>query len=294
MVELICCVGVPASGKSTWAQKIAEREGYAWVSSDNIRKNHDYDISNADVFAEMFDVTEANLKEGVSVIYDATNLSAKRRAHLIGCIKSLKMDDIVLFRCEVFIAPVSVLKERNSHRTGADCVPDEVIDRMVKNFQFPQYFEGWDFININDNSVGETIHFREMRGFDQHSKYHSLDLYDHSRVVAEKARKLALPAVVADAAWYHDIGKIFCRTEGQDGWSHYYGHENISAYIFALDYIDAEYYTKSDFLTMIFLINYHMRPYNWTQKSYEKDEELFGEEYTHMLKLFHKCDMVAH
>lgn len=294
MVELIVLVGPPASSKSSWAQKMSEREGYSWVSSDNIRKNYDYDISNADVFAEMFSITEANLRMGVNVIYDATNLSAKRRKHLIDCIKSLKMNDIVLFRCEVFVAPIDMLKERNANRSGADCVPEEVINRMVKNFQFPQYFEGWDFININDNSVGQLIRFGSMKDYDQHSKYHSLDLYEHSRAVVEKARKLNLPMVVADAAWYHDIGKPFCRTEGKDGWAHYFGHENVSAYMLALDYVDSGYYSKDAFLSMIFIVNYHMRPYNWTQKSYEKDMNTFGEEYTHMLKLFHQCDITAH
>ena len=294
MVELICTVGVPASGKSTWAQKMVEREGYAWVSSDNIRKNYNYDISNNDVFSEMYDVTVANLKEGTSVIYDATNLSARRRKNLIDNLKSITLDDIILFRCEVFVAPFEVLVERNNQRTGADCVPTYVIERMIKQFQFPQYFEGWDFININSNSVGEQVNFTPIKGYSQDNPHHTLDLYEHSRAVVEMARKLSLPLVICDAGWYHDIGKPFCRFKGDDGWAHYNGHENVSAYMFALEQAGTSAYTKDDFLTMIFIINYHMRPYNWTQKSYNRDEELFGSRYTHLLKLFHKCDTSAH
>ena len=50
MVELLVLVGAPGAGKSHWAQKMSEREGYSWVSSDNIRKNYGYDISNAEIF----------------------------------------------------------------------------------------------------------------------------------------------------------------------------------------------------------------------------------------------------
>lgn len=294
MVELICCIGPPASGKSTWAEKISEREGYEWVSSDNIRKENNYNISNADVFSIMFDRTIDALDEGRSVIYDATNLSSKRRHTLIENIKHASICDIVLFRCEVFVAPIDTIKKRNAKREGKDCVPEDVIDRMITQFQFPQYFEGWDYININDNSVGRPVRLDIMKGFDQKSKYHSLDLYEHSRAVVEKAHKLSLPLVVSDAAWYHDIGKVYCQTIGKDGWAHYYGHENVSAYLFVLEYLNSRYYNFNDFLTMEFVLNYHMRPYNWTQKSYDKDKELFGEDYIHILKLFHECDISGH
>lgn len=294
MVELVVTVGPPASAKSTWAQKIAERENYAWVSSDNIRANYGYDISNTDVFNEMFDITVANLKEGISVIYDATNLSSKRRRNLITAINCLHIDDIVMFRCEVFVAPIDELKRRNRLREGVACVPEEVIDRMIKQFQFPQYFEGWDFININSNSVGESFDLYTMKGYNQNNPHHSLDLYEHSRAVVENSRKLNLPFTIGEAGWYHDIGKPLCRTEGKDGFAHYNNHDCVSAYLFALYQANNHEYDNDTFLEIIFLINYHMRPHNWTQKSYDKDKQVFGEHYIHQLKLFHKCDLEAH
>lgn len=294
MIDLIVTVGPPASAKSTWAKKISEREGYAWVSSDNIRANHGYNISNDAVFKEMYDITKANLKAGTSVIYDATNISSKRRKHLIDSLKSSDINDIVLFRCEVFMVPIDILKERNSHREGVDCVPEYVIDRMIKNFQFPQYFEGWDYININSNSIPLVHDINMMKGYSQDNPHHSLDLYEHSRAVVERARKLNLPITIGEAGWYHDIGKPFCREMGKDGWAHYCGHENASAYMYALTFIDTHYHVTPEFLLAEFIINYHMRPYNWTEKSYKKDEELFGTQYIHALKLFHKCDLTGH
>lgn len=294
MVELILCCGLPASGKSTWAQKRTEVDGYVWLSSDNIRANHDWNISNADVFTEMYKETIANLKAGNNVIYDATNLSAKRRKNLIDNVKRCNIKEIVMFTCEVFVAPISVLFERNGARVNETCVPDEVIHRMMTQFQFPQYFEGWDHININSNSIGEDMHVYGLSGFDQKNPHHSLSLYDHLRVGAEYARKLGFGDLMATAMWYHDVGKLDTQTFDDQGIAHYYGHENVSAYKFALYQFQNKLYTKSEFLEIEFLINYHMRPHQWTQKAYEKDEQLFGTYYAHQLKLMHKCDLMAH
>jgi tRNA nucleotidyltransferase (CCA-adding enzyme) len=131
-----------------------------------------------------------------------------------------------------------------------------------------------------------------MKGYKQDNPHHSLDLYEHSRAVVESCRKLNLPIILGEAGWFHDMGKPFCREMGEDGFAHYKGHENVSAYMFALHQVAERTYTTEQFLKIIFIINYHMRPYNWTQKSYQKDEEKFGN--LQLLKLFHKCDAMAH
>lgn len=82
MVEFVTTIGVPSSGKSTWARKRRE-DGYVWLSSDEIRKRNGYNISNQEVFEQMFKESVQLLNLGLNVIYDATNLSMKRRKHLI-------------------------------------------------------------------------------------------------------------------------------------------------------------------------------------------------------------------
>ena len=292
MIELILCCGLPSSGKSTWAQK-RQKENYIWISSDEIRASYDWQISNHDVFTKMYQMTLAALKEGCNVIYDATNLLMKHRKALIYNIKHSKLSDIVMFSCEIFLQPINELLERNAARIGKARVPDEVIYRMYKQFQFPQYFEGWDQIHINNNSTGEDMKVCGLSDFDQLNPYHTLPLYDHLRIGASYAHKFGFGETVAMAMWYHDIGKIDTQVI-IDGIAHYYGHENVSAYKFALFQYQNNLFTVEEFLEIVFLINYHMRPYNWTEASYTKDKHLFGSHYTKQLKLLHKCDLMAH
>ncbi|MDE7361847.1 MAG: HD domain-containing protein [Oscillospiraceae bacterium] len=68
----------------------------------------------------------------------------------------------------------------------------------------------------------------EQIGYDQGSRYHDSTLYEHTAravgaVPDEPALRLAM--------LFHDMGKPRCRTVGEDGECHYYGHAGISAEI---------------------------------------------------------------
>lgn len=82
-------IGLSGSGKSTLAEnqliyKTTElNRKVAYLSSDEIRKelfgDENDQSHNVKVFEEMFKRTRRALIEGEDVIYDATNLSSKRR-----------------------------------------------------------------------------------------------------------------------------------------------------------------------------------------------------------------------
>lgn len=66
----------------------------------------------------------------------------------------------------------------------------------------------------------------EMAGYDQQNPYHSLDLMEHTlgavaAVPPEEGLRFA--------ALLHDVGKPSCRTTGENGAAHYYGHPAQSA-----------------------------------------------------------------
>ena len=79
--------------------------------------------------------------------------------------------------------------------------------------------------------------FALCRGFDQHSRYHVYDVYEHTARVLSVAGEEALgrSAVAAPslalmwAALLHDIEKPSCFTLDERGNGHFYGHPELSA-----------------------------------------------------------------
>lgn len=63
-------------------------------------------------------------------------------------------------------------------------------------------------------------------GFDQGSKYHNSTLWEHTARAVEAAPPTAEMRL---AMLFHDIGKPSCRSVGEDGECHYYGHGDVSA-----------------------------------------------------------------
>lgn len=65
-------------------------------------------------------------------------------------------------------------------------------------------------------------------GYDQNSSYHELTLWEHTLSTVEKSpRDLDLRW----AAFLHDVGKPFVRTENKNGYSNYIMHDMVGSYI---------------------------------------------------------------
>lgn len=145
MVEFIMLVGLPASGKSTYAEVLKE-QGYSVHSSDAIREELTGDVNsqdkNTDVFSVLHKRIKSDLENGISCVYDATNVSMKRRKVFLDEIRKFECTK----KCILFVVPVEMCQVRNQNRERK--VPDEVYDRMLKNFWVPYYYEGWDEIEI--------------------------------------------------------------------------------------------------------------------------------------------------
>ncbi len=64
-----------------------------------------------------------------------------------------------------------------------------------------------------------------MVGFEQHSPYHSYDVWEHTvRVVSAVPKRLSLRL----AALFHDLGKPLAYTRDDEGVGHFFGHQRIS------------------------------------------------------------------
>ncbi len=65
-----------------------------------------------------------------------------------------------------------------------------------------------------------------MVGFDQRTPYHAYDIYTHTaQAVARTPRELSLRW----AALLHDVGKVACFTQDEQGQGHFYGHPKVGA-----------------------------------------------------------------
>lgn len=296
--QFVMLVGLPASGKSTYAARLKE-EGFEHISSDAIRVEMGYGAGQGSglVFAEMEQKTRRALKEGKNVIYDATNLIRKNRIHILTAIQNIECRK----DCILFTEPFETCLERNRQREGFARVPEEVMDHMLRSFQTPMIYEGFDDISLIQTEKGRDLkdYLVMADGFEQDNPHHNLMLLEHM-ITAEKYIQNNYQGkqkeLLKFAARYHDIGKLVTKnfkdakgTPSKE--AHYYGHENAGAYMLLSSACDLN---KEDRLTISALINWHMRPY--LQMKDEKrlaERQMLGPQFCDMLDTLHTADMYA-
>ena len=291
--EFHMTVGIPGVGKSTWAKST----GISIHSSDNIRNTTGG--TNEQVFEEMRRLTIEYLKMGKSCIYDATNLSRKRRVALIQNICKIPCYKV----CDLFIEPIEICREQNNSRSGIARVPEEVIDRMLRSFQVPMIYEGFDDIIIHQRKRDTTDYISLMKDFVQDNRHHTLNLLDHSKKACSFIMKHNIDdypkILLGEAALYHDIGKLFTKdfhdihgNETED--AHYYGHDNYGAYLYLTLQKDLN---NTERLYIANLINWHMAPYmSWasSERARKRDKERLGYMLYDHIMLLHEADEYAH
>ena len=150
MPKLYIMCGIPGSGKTTFARKLALARNAHLVSSDSIREELTGDANNQDINHRVFEVMHERIHQhlvnGRNVIADATNIKRWSRKQIV----DLKTPETAVF----FIVMDTSLHESKRRNQSRDrVVPEEVIDRMWKNFEFPQDDEGIVFF-VDDEVAG--------------------------------------------------------------------------------------------------------------------------------------------
>ena len=146
--EIILLIGLPGSGKSTWAERyVSYWKHIVSISSDKIREELYGDEAtqgdNNKIFSLVRERTEEALKNHKDVIIDATNMTIKDRSVYFDIAKTY--DAIVTGI--LFDIPVEECKRRNSERDRV--VPDFVYDKMMKRYEPPQLSEGFAILLRN-------------------------------------------------------------------------------------------------------------------------------------------------
>lgn len=202
-------IGLPASGKSTIAKKYAEKENAIIISTDQLREELLGDEASQEnnelIFKEAEKRIKSNLENEVNVIFDATNISYKRRMDWLNKLKKYNAYTVAI----MVATPYEECLERNLKRDRK--VPEEVITNMYHNFYVPQYYEGFHKIIIEYNS-NYVFSFNDLVDIPQDNPHHKLSVLEHCREAYQYALQDSYTGTnqnkIIRAALLHDIGKL--------------------------------------------------------------------------------------
>lgn len=299
--NFIMMIGLPASGKSYKAEKLSKLYNANIHSSDKLRLELFGDENTQDkneiIFLELHKRIKADLSINKSVIYDATNISYKRRMNFLSEIKKYNCNKVAI----VLATPYDECIKRNQNRNRT--TPEYVIKKMYMNWNTPYWYEGWDFIEIDCgefNNKSYPVHIIEKYiNYNQDSIYHELTLGKHLEKTWEYVCKNGGDLPLRIAALLHDCGKPFTKTFMNSKGdltenAHYYQHHCVGAY-------DSLFYKTIDNpLDHAILIQWHMQPYFWVkdglngEKQMDKYKKLWGDKLFNDIMLLHKADKSAH
>ena len=146
MNTLYITVGLPGSGKSTYAKEFVKGKDIEYLSSDELRavygKGEDDQTVTPIVFGHIKRKVDEFLKDGKNVLVDATSVNRKERSDYINTAKKYGAKVVAL----VFKMDRQGLIDRNKKRgeQGGRIVPDWVIDKMLAKYEEPSFAEGID------------------------------------------------------------------------------------------------------------------------------------------------------
>lgn len=309
-------VGLPGSGKSTLAKDISKLHINAkHISSDALRLelfgNEKHREDHHIVFNEMKKRTKDCLNSGINVIYDATNISSKKRISFLKELKKINCKKI----CIYVATPFEKCIENNIKRERK--VDIDAILKMYKSLQVPAYYEGWDDIIIHCNefkkynkcifNLANNISYetycndilryaaKECIDLAQDNPYHTLSVSRHMYQTFLNLKNKTNNTELIIAALLHDIGKPFCKNFKEGSmFANFYGHENVSAQM-ALVYLYKIGINTDIILDIVQYIQLHMQLLNIkdNEKGLLKLKNKIGDIIFDNLLLLHEADIAA-
>ena len=304
--KFIMLVGLPGSGKSTYAKKLSSVQKVTkYLSSDSIREELYGDESiQGDpnkVFRVMHERVKQYLSEGFDVIYDATNVTRKNRRGIVADVK--KYCDSI--EAHIVWAPYTECVSRDKERKRS--VGEDVIRKFLYRWQSPNYDEGFTNIELifNCNVGWNRIRYNDAlitsMNISHDNPHHTLNIDEHCAAaesyIYNKYAGTKDIRVLSEAAAFHDIGKPFTKGYKSDkdtgkidySIAHYYQHDNVGGYL-VYGFYDDTPFCKQLAIEVSWLVCNHMQPY-FNSNYYQKLE---GKYYRELLDKLHEADIHAH
>ena len=115
--QLVILCGLPGTGKSHFARELTRRAPFVWLNSDRTRKllvdRPSYSRrEHRRVFSAMHVLTRGYLRDGYSVVFDATNLNENVRRPLYASAKEAGVEPLIIR----FTAPSELVRRRLQDR----------------------------------------------------------------------------------------------------------------------------------------------------------------------------------
>jgi len=161
---------------------------------------------------------------------------------------------------------------RNAHRLQAlnEESVERIKDELLKMLKTKDPGKGIKFLVETGLNKWVIPELDPMVGFEQPSKYHKEDVFEHTTRVLDQVRPDSEDLRLA--ALLHDVGKLTTRTI-EEGVAHFFGHEDVSAEM-AEEILRRLRFPNKTIEDVKTLIRGHMRPHQykpeWNDKSVRK------------------------
>lgn len=226
-------------------------------------------------------------KENKNVIYNATNINRGRRVAL-----AQEMQKYFKYiKVTVCICSIKTLFHRNKTRKERH-LPEDKLMQMIRSFQIPTLYEyHYDDIKYvwteSKRRGFERDKIALLMDYDQHNRHHSENLGKHILRTADYCKE---NDKACKAAIYHDLGKPFCKTTDEEGFNHFIGHPNVSAYLYLTDTVGRDF--EADVAMLIEFHDYifNFQDFESMKKKLENKYPSLKEDFFEALKLLTEGD----
>lgn len=136
MLKITLTVGIPASGKSTWAKEEVKKnpEKVTRINRDDLRNmmsNYHFSDSNEKLVtsAKTYMIREA-LRYGRDIVIDETNLNRRNFDDICKLVREMNLDCMVMEK--PFYIELDEAIARDAARVGSGCVGEDVVRKFWK------------------------------------------------------------------------------------------------------------------------------------------------------------------
>ena len=142
MIKFVVISGIPGSGKTTLANKLAVQYNAQICSYDNLPNANTKKGMDGSVKRAWIQEIREVLQSGESVICDHLNLTVADRNELLFYVSDISCEKILCVKS----VPLETCLRRNRERQNR--LPDFVVEQASQKMEAPTKDEGWDQIYV--------------------------------------------------------------------------------------------------------------------------------------------------